>query len=122
MVLRRRCLPLQDDASEGVIANHLHLVHYKAEVSPGGNITYCYIMPKIGKIWETLLPVRKGGVTGVAAAACNKIEFLIITCLTNEKFFWNYFFSFSIQPEGTLSQHQRSCLGPDPVLLPFLPT
>ena len=85
MVPHRRCLPLQDDASEGVIANRLHLVHNKAEVSPGGNIAYCHILPRIGKIWETLLPVRKGGVTGVAAAACDKVEFFIITCLTDEK-------------------------------------
>ena len=120
MVLRRRCLPLQDDASEGVIANHLHLVHNKAKVSPGGNMTYCHILPRTGKIWKTHLPVRKGGVTGVAAAACDKVEFLIITCLTNKKCL--YFANISLQPEGTLSQHQRSCLGPYPVLLPFLPT
>ena len=28
------------------------------------------------------LPVRKSRVTGVATAACDKVEFLIITCLT----------------------------------------
>ena len=55
MVPHRRCLPLQDDASEGVIANCLHFVYNKAKVSPGGNITYCHILPRIGKIWEILL-------------------------------------------------------------------
>ena len=92
MVLQCRCLPLQDDASEGVIANCLHFVYNKAKVSPGGNITYCHILPRIGKIWETLLPVRKSGVTGVAAAACDKVQFLIITRLTNEMLTLQLFF------------------------------